>query len=80
MIVVVADTSPIHYLIQIRVVEVLSKLFDQVLIPVTVERELLDSFSSTRCTAVAAQSPEFGRCSKRPRDSIRLPFFVNYFS
>src|SRR5688572_18657505 len=41
MIVVVADTSPINYLVLIGRIEVLSVLFEQVLIPKTVEQELL---------------------------------------
>jgi predicted nucleic acid-binding protein len=42
MIVVVADTSPIHYLIQIQAIDVLARLFEQVVIPKSVEEELLN--------------------------------------
>jgi predicted nucleic acid-binding protein len=39
----VADTSPVHYLVQIGVIDVLPRLFDQVVIPQAVLRELLNS-------------------------------------
>ncbi len=38
--IVVADTSPLNYLVLISEVELLSALFDGVLIPVEVHREL----------------------------------------
>lgn len=42
MIIVVADTTPIHYLIQIEAIDVLARFFDQVIIPTSVEKELLN--------------------------------------
>jgi predicted nucleic acid-binding protein len=39
--VVVADTSPLHYLVLVKVIEVLPQLFHHVLIPEEVHRELL---------------------------------------
>ena len=42
MIVVVADTSPLHYLIQVQAIGVLPHFFDEVVIPKSVERELLN--------------------------------------
>ncbi len=41
MIVVVAETSPINYLIQIGAIEILPSIFDQIVIPKAVEQELL---------------------------------------
>jgi hypothetical protein len=41
MIVVVADASPINYLVQIGAVEVLAHFFDEIVIPKTVWEELL---------------------------------------
>jgi predicted nucleic acid-binding protein len=38
---VVADTSPLHYLVLVRVVEILPQLFHHILIPEEVHRELL---------------------------------------
>jgi predicted nucleic acid-binding protein len=38
---VVADTSPLHYLVLVKVIEVLPQLFHHVLIPEEVHRELL---------------------------------------
>jgi predicted nucleic acid-binding protein len=40
MIVVVSDTSPIHYLIICEVVELLPKLYERIVIPKTVYAEL----------------------------------------
>lgn len=42
MILVVADTSPINYLVQIGAVHILPHFFDQVVIPQSVRDELLD--------------------------------------
>ena len=41
MILVVADTSPVNYLVQIGSIDLLSRLFDQVIVPQAVLRELL---------------------------------------
>jgi uncharacterized protein len=41
MIIVVADTSPINYLVQIRAIDVLPRFFDEVVLPRAVHRELL---------------------------------------
>jgi predicted nucleic acid-binding protein len=43
MIIVLADTSPINYLVQIAAVDVLAHFFDQIVIPKWVQRELLNS-------------------------------------
>jgi predicted nucleic acid-binding protein len=40
MIVVVSDTSPLHYLVLVEQVEVLPRLFDEVLVPPAVLREM----------------------------------------
>jgi predicted nucleic acid-binding protein len=37
---VVSDTSPLHYLVECEAIEILHKLFGEVLIPPTVHREL----------------------------------------
>ena len=39
---VVADTSPLNYLILIEAVEILPMLFEQVLVPAAVHNELAD--------------------------------------
>ena len=41
MIVVVADTSPINYLIQIGAIDLLAHFFEQIVIPKAVQKELL---------------------------------------
>lgn len=40
MHVVVADTGPLHYLVLIDAIDLIPKLFDQVLVPQTVHDEL----------------------------------------
>jgi predicted nucleic acid-binding protein len=47
MIVVVADTSPINYLIQIGEINLLPKFFESVVIPETVRNELRNAKSPT---------------------------------
>jgi predicted nucleic acid-binding protein len=37
---VVSDTSPLHYLIECETIEILPALFQEILIPPTVHREL----------------------------------------
>ena len=42
MSVVIADASPVHYLIVIEQIDLLPKLFERIFIPVAVREELLD--------------------------------------
>jgi len=57
MILVVADTSPIHYLVQIGAVDVLARLFDQVIIPRAVLQELLSHSTPSEVRQWAANLP-----------------------
>lgn len=57
MSVVVADASPIHYLILIEQVDLLPKLFERVLIPVTVREEMLDPKTPAAVRQWIAHSP-----------------------
>src|SRR5580700_9100914 len=59
MILVVADTSPIHYLVQIGLVDVLARLFDQVIIPQAVLQELLNPSTPLEVRQWAANLPEW---------------------
>ncbi|MDB6037805.1 MAG: hypothetical protein JWM99_1646 [Verrucomicrobiales bacterium] len=45
MIVVVADTSPINYLLQIGAIDLLAHFFEQIVIPKAVQKELLNAAS-----------------------------------
>ncbi len=45
--IVIADTSPINYLVQIGEVELLEKLYEQVIIPNAVFEELNSDFAPT---------------------------------
>lgn len=57
MILVVADTSPVHYLVQIDAIDVLARLFDQGIIPQAVLRELLSSSTPSEVCQWAAHLP-----------------------
>jgi predicted nucleic acid-binding protein len=59
MILVVADTSPIHYLVQIGVIDVLARLFDQVVIPQAVLRELSSPSTPSEVRHWAANLPQW---------------------
>jgi predicted nucleic acid-binding protein len=57
MILVVADTRPIHYLVQIGAVDVLAHLFDQVIFPHAVLQELLSHSTPSEVRQWAANLP-----------------------
>jgi len=57
MKVVVADTSPLNYLILIGEVDLLARLFGEVLIPDIVARELADSEAPSAVVKWASQFP-----------------------
>src|SRR4051812_10103323 len=54
---VVADTSPLHYLVLIQAVDILPPLFRQVLIPEEVHRELLHEQTPTAVRSWATDPP-----------------------
>ena len=54
---VVADTSPLHYLVLVQVIEILPSLFHQVLIPEDVHRELLHKKTPASIRSWAADPP-----------------------
>lgn len=57
MTVVVADTTPIHYLVLIDAVDVLPRLFDQVILPETVHGELLHPATPPRVRHWVSRRP-----------------------
>jgi len=57
MILLVADTGPLHYLVQIEAEEVLPVLAARVLLPVEVWHELRDSAAATVVRNWAAKPP-----------------------
>jgi predicted nucleic acid-binding protein len=65
MILVVADTGPIHYLVQIGHIDILARLFDQVIIPQAVLRELLHGSTPATVRQWAANLPP-GLCFDPP--------------
>ena len=58
MIIVVADTGPINYLIQIEAIGVLAHFFDQIVIPNAVLAELLNAASPAAVRRWALHPPE----------------------
>jgi predicted nucleic acid-binding protein len=56
---VVADTSPLHYLVLVQVIEILPSLFHQVLIPEEVHRELLQEKTPTAVRSWVADPPSW---------------------
>jgi len=57
MSVVVSDTSPLHYLVECEVIEILPALFQEVLIPPTVHRELQHEKTPPRVRTWAQELP-----------------------
>jgi predicted nucleic acid-binding protein len=57
--IVIADTSPINYLIQIGAVDVLPKLYDQIIIPEGVRRELNVSAAPPKVRDWFGQIPDW---------------------
>jgi predicted nucleic acid-binding protein len=67
--IVVADTSPINYLTLIGHIDVLSRFYEQVLIPPTVLEELQDANAPGLVRAWAAQAPSW----LEKRELLRAP-------
>lgn len=61
--IVVADTSPINYLVLLGHIEILPKIYGEVLIPQAVLDELQDSDAPTEVRAWAAMPPPWLRIS-----------------
>jgi predicted nucleic acid-binding protein len=59
--VVIADTSPLRYLIQIELIEILPKLFDAISIPSEVARELSNKACPAAVRSWIAAPPEWLR-------------------
>jgi predicted nucleic acid-binding protein len=59
MIVVVADTSPLNYLVQIHCQELLPALYDRLLIPRAVFEEVTDTRTPAAVGGWASHAPEW---------------------
>lgn len=66
MKVVIADTSPLNYLILVEAVEVLPRLFGQVTIPDVVLKELANQDAPREVQAWAAALPEWIQIQQAP--------------
>jgi len=73
MSIVVADTSPINYLLETGYIEVLPRLYGQVILPDSVHRELLNSESAEIVCLWAAGLPAWVSVQKPSLAPLRLP-------
>jgi predicted nucleic acid-binding protein len=72
MTVVVADTSPINYLVLIGEIDVLQRLYHSVVIPEDVFNELTDLGAPPEVRAWATQQPAWIEIRKVPSRDIAL--------
>ena len=73
MPVVVADTGPLNYLVQIDAVELLPKLFDGIIVPAVVRDELTHPRAPAPDGAWAASPPPWLEIRPNPAPSITEP-------
>jgi len=73
---IVADTTPLNYLVLIEAVELLPRLYGRVLIPPSVLAELSDPYAPVQVRAWAMQSPDWLRIVPllAPADSSLMHF------
>lgn len=71
---IVADTSPLNYLILIDTVEILPALFNEVAIPAAVERELLAAGADEKVRNWVKNSPDWlcVRAVNNPDENLHL--------
>lgn len=69
MTVVVADTSPLNYLILIEAIELLPRLYGRIVIPVEVLNELIDDGAPRRVSEWAMKLPEWVEVRSAPLSS-----------
>ena len=67
---VVADTGPLNYLVLIEAVDVLPRLFEQVLVPAAVYDELTHADAPGPVHAFIAQKPLWLEVRPNPNDSV----------
>src|ERR1035438_6930039 len=67
MTVVVADTSPLNYLILIEALDLLPRLYGRIVIPVEVLNELVDEGAPRRVSEWATKLPEWVEVRSAPR-------------
>jgi predicted nucleic acid-binding protein len=66
MTVVVADTSPLNYLILIDAIDLLPRLYGRIIVPVEVLNELMDSGAPRTVSGWATQVPEWVEVRSAP--------------
>jgi predicted nucleic acid-binding protein len=69
---IVADSSPLHYLLQVGYVDILPRLFGQVVIPVEVQREWTHAAAPQPVRAFASNPPAW-LTVRAPRTSESIP-------
>jgi predicted nucleic acid-binding protein len=72
MPVVVADTGPVNYLVQIDAIDVLVKLFDKIIVPAAVHDELTHIRAPTAVRAWAGSSPAWLEIRPNPDSALDI--------
>ncbi|HLH30589.1 MAG TPA: DUF3368 domain-containing protein [Terriglobia bacterium] len=67
---IVADTSPLNYLVLIDAVEILPQLFGEVVIPEAVSNELLHPLAPAKVREFVARRPDWLQIVKAPVSSM----------
>jgi len=67
---IVADTSPLNYLVLIDAVEILPQLFGEVVIPEAVSNELLHPLAPAKVREFVARQPDWLQIVKAPAASM----------
>ena len=73
MTVVVADTSPLNYLILIDAIDLLPRLYGRIIIPAEVLNELIDDGAPRRVSDWAIQLPEWVEVRSAPHTKKSPP-------
>jgi predicted nucleic acid-binding protein len=71
--IVVSDTSPINYLILIELQDLLPKLFDRILVPEAVHRELQSAAAPDLIKRFLAEAPDWLEVRPSPEIDPALP-------
>jgi predicted nucleic acid-binding protein len=76
-VIVVADASPIHYLVLIEVIDLLYPLYARVLVPQTVAEELMQKEAPEAVQAWIARPPEWCEVQPDPPSDPALAEFLD---
>ena len=74
--IVVADAGPMQYLVRIAAIDVLAPLYQRVLVPQSVARELQQNKAPAAVRAWIAQVPSWCEIRPDPDADLRSPFSI----